>query len=390
MKTLKACFVAGLVLAVVVPSLAATYISDFPCTKQTWLGRALYDSNTNYSSRKFGRVAKGEMDFNIQDFDRAAMLTYIQNFYTAAGITISSDPTIGAAQLQGTGTGTNRAVTMLWEQTAYDSWEESGAPYPPTVFGHTFWPGVRLSAGQNWDEATATFNNAAGLGNPWHDALGNAIANIYVTKYNTHANMVLNATSQTWGQAAELGGGADYYVYDITRPWKLDNSVAYAAIKNPAAVGFDMVHDMYSQPWALQTDGTYLEDDCVGSIYGRLHGLTEFRPFLEVVVNTQYIGTGAPPTQTYWPADFNHGPLDTSKSPVQHGKVDFADYLILEANFGKSGMTNGQGDADGNGKVDFADYLILEAQFGKTTPEPATIGLLVLGGLGLLRRRAAK
>jgi hypothetical protein len=97
------------------------------------------------------------------------------------------------------------------------------------------------------------------------------------------------------------------------------------------------------------------------------------------------------PPHWYMPADFN-----------KDYKVSFADYLILEANFGESGMTNAQGDCApvywvdnypylvGDGKVSFADYLELEREFGGTwqpIPEPATIGLLALGGLAILRRR---
>jgi hypothetical protein len=69
------------------------------------------------------------------------------------------------------------------------------------------------------------------------------------------------------------------------------------------------------------------------------------------------------------------------------GKVDFKDYLFLEANFGKTGMVWAQGDFNGDSKVSFADYLILEPNFGKSTPEPATLSLLAFGGLAMLRRR---
>jgi hypothetical protein len=168
--------------------------------------------------------------------------------------------------------------------------------------------------------------------------------------------------------ADTLGGGFDVYVYDMPRPWVLDQTVAWAALTNPDVVDFQVVHDEYDKPWG--------GDDNTGTIYGRLHGMTEYRPYIQIVVDTTKIG---PPQHTYLPADFN-----------KDLKVSFADYLILESNFGKTQRTNATGDADNDTKCSFADYLILEAQFGHTTtPEPATIGLLVLGGLGLLRRRSA-
>jgi autotransporter-associated beta strand protein len=70
------------------------------------------------------------------------------------------------------------------------------------------------------------------------------------------------------------------------------------------------------------------------------------------------------------------------------GNVTFADYQALEAGFGNSG-TWATGDVNGDGQVTFADYQLLEAHFGYVTPEPASLTLLTLGGLALVRRRRA-
>jgi hypothetical protein len=72
---------------------------------------------------------------------------------------------------------------------------------------------------------------------------------------------------------------------------------------------------------------------------------------------------------------------------LPNGIVDFADYQALEAGFGNPGSTWATGDFNGDGQVTFADYQILESHFGHVTPEPASLSLLVLGGLALIRRR---
>lgn len=45
------------------------------------------------------------------------------------------------------------------------------------------------------------------------------------------------------------------------------------------------------------------------------------------------------------------------------GTVTFADYQILEANFGYSGKSWANGDFNGDGTVDYDDYLILDANY---------------------------
>ena len=48
-------------------------------------------------------------------------------------------------------------------------------------------------------------------------------------------------------------------------------------------------------------------------------------------------------------------------------------------------------DFTGDGLVDSQDFTVLKAHFGESAggvvPEPATMSLLVLGGLAMLRRR---
>jgi fibronectin-binding autotransporter adhesin len=120
-------------------------------------------------------------------------------------------------------------------------------------------------------------------------------------------------------------------------------------------VGFT---DMGGDKWSLTISGTKIYE------FSEATGILRVKPFL--------------------PGDTN-----------EDGVVDAIDYIALKTHFGMTeGATLAQGDLDENGTVDWADLQILMDNFGTRSiggapaiPEPATLGLLAIGALAILRRR---
>lgn len=86
---------------------------------------------------------------------------------------------------------------------------------------------------------------------------------------------------------------------------------------------------------------------------------------------------------------FNTGMGDAN---LDH-KVDLSDFQVILDDWQNSGpgISWAKGDFNGDGKVDFSDFQYLEDNwnpmgFGSATPEPATLTVLLLGGLAILRR----
>lgn len=118
-------------------------------------------------------------------------------------------------------------------------------------------------------------------------------------------------------------------------------------------------------------------------------GLTEENFRVMVVGLLEATGDGFlsnPPIPTLEVIPFTLLPGDANHD----GVVSAADYASVQTNFGNTG-DGILGDANGDGVVSASDYASVQANFGNTSgtivPEPATMILLEISGIVVLRRK---
>ncbi len=137
----------------------------------------------------------------------------------------------------------------------------------------------------------------------------------------------------------------------------------------------------------------YSDADMLAGTYTCAQLLDSYRQAYTPVAGSALINAGSPtdasdPAVTYGQVDI--GAVEVALLPGDTDmdrKVTFADYIVLERNFGASNATWAMGDFNGDGRVTFADYVILEGGFGKSVPEPMTLLVLVVSMLAGPKRK---
>ena len=227
-----------------------------------------------------------------------------------------------------------------------------------------------------------------------NDRFGHAIANV-------EGNLLVRAPKVKLNDADGVGKA---YLFD-TETGELLTSFSNPSPNANDEFGFSVAGDgsrvvigsPYDDTRSTNSGATYVMDTRTGSF---VRSLVPISPLsgdkfgISVAAGEAYLvgalGVG-PARHRLRHAYLFQGSTDFSGD----GQVDGQDFLIWQRNFGKSGATFADGDADRNGTVDLPDLAEWREQFSQTgasilvtqIPEPSSVIALVIGAVVIVSTR---
>ncbi len=218
---------------------------------------------------------------------------------------------------------------------------------------------------------------------------------IYFGDYNADGSGKYRIGKATTGgvgvvvTVGELPSSATSGVYGVVR---YGEEGFVAGGYNEKVYIYDVSGGGTSETWTLQTDGEYalgLDDVWGVAVTGNGQVATN------VWITTRGAPSGTSGSGGYCLSSYE---LRHNGDADEDGSVGGSDLNAVLSNWGASGLTGlaswGAGDFDGDGGVGGSDLNAVLSEWGwskpsgpSAVPEPATLGLLLIGFVGLLRRK---